>query len=303
LAIEKRLIDMGSHYEIIRKEDLNSEDYLVEIKAPLIAKKWKPGQFVIFCLHEKGERIPMSIYDVDVGRGTITMFIKKLGKTSLELYNSFEVGSTIKDVIGPLGNSIELREYGNVVVASDLVCGHAENYAISKALKEIGNYIISIQGFPTNDMVYLKEKEKLRKIADEYYIVTEDGSYGIKGLYTDVLKKVLGEHDIDMVFAGGTFPVLKKVADITKSYNVSAMVTLRTIMVDGTGMCGSCRVEVDGQTKFACVDGPIFDAHKVNFDLVIKRNERFEEEEEQARERYEEELKGARAPAEARGEN
>jgi len=228
----------------------------------------------------------MSIYDVDVERGTITMFIKKLGKTSLEIYDSFEVGSTIKDVIGPLGNPVEVKEYGNVVVASDLVCGHAENYAISKALKGIGNYVISIQGFPTKDKRYVEEEKRLRSVADEYYIVTEDGSYGIKGLYTDVLERLLGEYDIDMVFAGGTFPGLRRVAEITKSYNVPAMVTLRTIMVDGTGMCGSCRVEVGGETKFACVDGPMFDAHKVNFDLVVRRNERFKIEEKKAMERW-----------------
>ncbi len=272
-------------HEIVRKENLNSEDYLIEVKAPLIAGKWKPGQFVIFRLHEKGERIPMSVYDVDVGNGTITMFIKKQEKTSLELYNSFQVGSAIKNVVGPLGNSIELKDYGNVVVASDLVCGHAENYAISKALKRIGNYIISIQGFPTKDMIYVVEEEELRAIADEYYITTEDGSYGIKGLYTDLLKKILGGLDINMIFAGGTFLGLRKVAEIAKSYNVPAMVTLRTIMIDGTGMCGSCRVDVDGETKFVCVDGPIFDAHKLNFDLVMRRNERFKKEEKQSLER------------------
>ena len=274
-------------YEIVRKEDLNSEDYLIEVKAPLIASKWKPGQFVVFRLHEKGERVPMSIYGVDLGKGTLTMFIKKLGKTSLELYETFEVGSAIMDMIGPLGNPVELKEYGHVVVASDLVCGHAENHALSKALKEAGNYVISIQGFPTKDMRYVKEEEELRKIADEYYIVTEDGSYGMKGLYTDLLERLLGERNIDMVFAGGTFTGLKKVAEITKSHNVPAMVTLRTIMVDGTGLCGSCRVEVGGETKFVCVDGPMFDAHKVNFDLVVRRNERFKEEEKRSLERWE----------------
>ncbi|MHC1578324.1 MAG: sulfide/dihydroorotate dehydrogenase-like FAD/NAD-binding protein [Dehalococcoidia bacterium] len=277
---------MQASFEIVRKEDLNSDDYLVEVRAPLVAKKWKAGQFVVFRLHENGERIPMSIYDADAEKGTIVMFIKKLGKTSRELYEGFEVGTAIKDVMGPSGNSVEFKKYGNVVVASDLVCGHAENYAISKTLKELGNYVISIQGFATKDMRYVTEEEELRGIADEYYISTEDGSYGMQGAYTDLLEKVLKEHNVDMVFAGGTFLGLKKVAEITKSYNVPAMVTLRTIMVDGTGLCGSCRVEVDGETKFACVDGPIFDAHKVNFDLVIKRNERFLEEEKQSFEKW-----------------
>ena len=261
-------------HEIVDKKDLNSEDYLIQVRAPLIAKKWKPGQFVVLRLHEKGERVPMSIQKVE--GETIFIFIKKVGKTSYELY-SYKIGETIKNVIGPLGNPIELKKYGNVVIASDLVCGHAENYAASKALKERKNHLISVQGFSTKDMVYLEED--LRSIVDEYYLTTQDGSYGRQGLYTDVLKELLGRGNIDMVFAGGTFQGLKRVADITKSYNVPAMVTLRTLMIDATGMCGACRVFVDGKMKLACIDGPMFDAHKVDFDEIINRNKMFKKEE------------------------
>jgi len=268
-------------HKIVFKKDLNSEDYLIQVKAPLVAKKWKAGQFVVVRLHEKGERIPMSVQKVE-GK-TIFMLFKKLGKTSHELY-SYKIGNTIRDVIGPMGNPIELKKYGNLVVGSDLVCGHAENYAISSALGKIGNHVISIQGFPTKDMVYLKED--LKSVTDEYYITTEDGSYGRKGLYTDVLKELLEKGNVDMIFAGGSFHELKKVANITKSYNVPAMVTLRTLMVDATGMCGSCRVFIDGEMKLACIDGPMFDAHKVDFDEVMNRNKMFKEEESLAFKRY-----------------
>jgi ferredoxin--NADP+ reductase len=268
-------------HTMVDKKDLNSEDYLVRIKAPFVARKWKPGNFVVLRLHDKGERVPMSVQKVD--GDTITIFVKRLGKTSHEL-DSYKAGDAIKDVIGPLGNPAEVKKYGRVIVASDLVCGHAENYAISKALRERGNYVISLQGFPTKSMVYLEEE--LKGVSDEYYLSTEDGSCGRRGLLTDMLKELLRKDRVDMVFAGGTFPGLKRIADITRSFDVPAMVTLRTLMVDATGMCGSCRVFIDGKMKLACVDGPIFDAHKVDFDEVIKRNGMFKEEEAIALEKY-----------------
>jgi len=274
--------------KIIDKKELNSEDYLIQINAPTIAKKWKPGNFVVLRLHDKGERIPMSVQKVI--REDIFIFVKRLGKTSYEL-DSYRIGDTIKDVIGPLGNPIEVKKYGKVIVASDLVCGHAENYAISKALQK-RNHVISIQGFSTKSRVYL-EKE-LKSVSDEYYITTEDGSYGKKGFYTDILKELLQKNKIDMVFAGGTFPALKRIADITKSYNVPAVVTLRTLMVDATGMCGSCRVFVDGKMKLTCIDGPMFDAHKIDFDEVINRNEMFKKEEKISLKKYKGDLKNER---------
>ncbi len=269
-------------HEITYKENLNSEDYLLEVRAPLVAEKFSAGHFVVLLTHPKGERIPLSVLKAEDGK--ITLIIKKLGKTSREL-NTYEVGDTLEAVIGPLGNPIDIKKYGNVVFASDLVCGHAENYAASRALQEVdGNHVISIQTFPTKKSVYL-EKE-LRSLSDEYYITTTDGSYGTKGHYLNMLEQLLKKGKVDMVFAGGDMQSLKKLAELTKLYNVPAMVTLRPIMIDATGMCGSCRVFIDGEMKLACIDGPMFDAHKVNFDEVINSMNRFKKKEVDATEDY-----------------
>jgi ferredoxin--NADP+ reductase len=260
-------------HTIVDKKDLNSEDYLIQIKAPLVAKKWKPGNFVIIRLHEKGERIPMSIQKVK--GDTIFIFVKKLGKTTNELY-SYETGDKIKDVVGPLGNTAKIKRYGEVIVTSDLVCGHAENYALSKALKSARNHVISIQGFSTKEMVY--PKNELEKISDEYFITTEDGSYGREG-YIKTLRELFKRKVVDIVFAGGELSSLKKIAEITKTYNIPTMATLRTLMVDGTGMCGSCRVFINGKMKLVCIDGPMFNAHKIDFNEIINRNKSFKKEE------------------------
>jgi ferredoxin--NADP+ reductase len=269
-------------HEIVRKEDLNIKDYLIEVRAPNISKKFKAGQFAVLITNPKGERIPMSVQKAE--NGNVTMFIKKLGKTSVELYG-YKVGDHLENVIGPMGNPIEVKKYGNVAVCSDLVCGHAENYAISKALSQVeGNHVISMQTFPSKDMMYL-EKE-LREVSDEYYITTEDGSYGIKGHYRDILKQMLEKGKIDMVFGGGQTSGYLPLEKLTKIYNVPTMVTLRPIMVDATGMCGSCRVFIDGKMKLACIDGPIFDAHKVNFDDLLNRVQLFKKQETIAMENY-----------------
>ena len=270
-------------YEITRKEDLNSEDYLIEVKAPIVANKLQPGQFVVLLIHSKGERVPMSVQKAE--NGNITMFIKKLGKTSFELY-TYKVGDCLENVIGPLGNPVEIKKYGNVAVCSDLVCGHAENYALCKALKQVdGNHVISMQTFPTKDMVY-PEEVLARRVSDEYYITTEDGSYGIKGHYREVLQELLKKGKVDMVFAGGQTEGYIKLSELTKFYGVPTMVTLRPIMVDATGMCGSCRVFIDGKMRLACVDGPMFDAHKVNYKELLNRVKLFKKQEAIAMENY-----------------
>lgn len=270
-------------YEITRKEDLNSEDYLIEVRAPIVADKLQSGQFVVLLIHPKGERIPMSVQKAE--NGNITMFIKKLGKTSFELY-TYKVGDCLENVIGPLGNPVEIKKYGNVAVCSDLVCGHAENYALCKALKQVdGNHVISMQTFPTKDMVY-PEEVLARRVSDEYYITTEDGSYGIKGHYREVLQKLLKQGKVDMVFAGGQTEGYIKLSELTKFYGVPTMVTLRPIMVDATGMCGSCRVFIDGKMRLACVDGPMFDAHKVNYKELLNRVKLFKKQEAIAMENY-----------------
>ena len=269
-------------HEIIRKEDLNPKDYLMEVKAPMVAKKIQPGQFVILMTHAKGERIPMSVQKAE--NGSVTLFIRKLGKTSVELY-TYEVGDHFENVIGPMGTAVEIKKYGNIAVCSDLVCGHAENYALCKALSQVeGNHVISMQTFPSKEMMYLEDE--LRGVSDEYYITLEDGSYGIKGHYRDILEKMMKDGKIDMVFAGGRTGEYPLLADLTKEYNVPAMVTLRPIMVDATGMCGSCRVFIDGEMKLACIDGPMFDAHKINYEELLNRVKMFKKEETIALEKY-----------------
>lgn len=271
-------------FKITDKRDLNSEDYLIEVEAPHIAEKLKPGNFVILLIHSKGERVPMSVQKAKNGR--ISMFIKKLGKTSIELYEKYQVGDYIDHIVGPLGNPVELKRYGNIVIASDLVCGHAENYNLSESLSAIdGNHVISIQSFPNKNEIYPRDV-LAESVCHEYYLTTLDGSYGLKGHYLDVLRKLLDEGRVDIVFAGGDINSLRKLANLTKPYGIPTYVTVRQIMVDGTGMCGSCRVLVDGEVKFSCVDGPIFNAHKVDFDDVLRRLARFRKEEREALEFY-----------------
>jgi len=270
-------------HRITRKKALNAADYLIDVEAPMVAERFRPGNFAVLITVPQGERIPMSIQKAEDGK--ITMFIKRLGKTSIEL-DGFEVGNSLESVIGPLGNPPEVKRYGNVVFASDLVCGHAENYAMCNALQKIeGNHVISIQTFPTKDDVYPKE-ELSEAVCDEYYLTTLDGSRGIGGHYIDVLKDLLDEGKVDIIFAGGDIPALRDLATLTESYSVPTIVTVRQIMIDATGMCGSCRVFVDGEMKLTCIDGPMFDAHKLDFEDIINRLSMFKKKEAQAMECY-----------------
>lgn len=271
-----------SKFRITEKSDLNSQDYLIEVEAPRVAERLRPGQFVVLMTHEKGERIPMSVQKAEDGR--ITMFIKRLGKTSLML-DDYTVGDSFYQVIGPMGNAFPIEKYGTVVWCSDLVCGHAENYVYCEALHKVeGNHVISIQTFPTKDDVY--SEEELRSVSDEYYVTTIDGTYGVKGHYIDVLRDLLRERRIDIVLGCGDIKMLKEMAVLTKQHDVPARSVLRQIMVDATGMCGACRVFIDGAMKLTCIDGPLFDAHKVNFDEVINRLGMFKKPEGVAKEAY-----------------
>lgn len=271
-----------SKFRITEKSDLNSQDYLIEVEAPRVAERLRPGQFVVLMTHEKGERIPMSVQKAEDGR--ITMFIKRLGKTSLEL-DDYDVGDSFYQVIGPMGNAFPIERYGTVVWCSDLVCGHAENYAYCEALQKVeGNHVISIQTFPTKDDVY--GEEELRSVSDEHYVTTIDGSYGVKGHYIDVLRDLLQERKIDLVLGCGDIKMLKEMSVLTRQHDVPARSVLRQIMVDATGMCGACRVFIDGAMKLTCIDGPLFDAHKVNFDEVINRLGMFKKPEGVAKEAY-----------------
>ncbi len=280
------VVHMG--YRITAKQDLSPIDYFVEVEAPHIARAWKPGQFVVFILHERGERVPMSVYKAENGK--IGMFIRKLGKTSLQLYYEFNVGDELYSIVGPLGKPIKVKHYGNVVFASDAVCGQAENYATLKAMKEAGNYTISIQSFENKQNVY-PEEFLAKPVADEHYLTTEDGSVGRKGHYLDVVKELIERDRVDIIFAGGKLGSLAKLAELTRPYGIPTITTVRQIMVDGTGMCGSCRILYGDEIKFACRDGPMFDAHKVDWEDVLRRANRFLEQEKLAKERYLEELR------------
>jgi ferredoxin--NADP+ reductase len=270
------------NFQITRKSDLNEQDYLIEVEAPHVAESLKPGQFVVLMIREKGERIPMSVQKAEDGK--ITMFIKRLGKTSLEL-DDYRVGDHFYQVIGPMGNPFPIERYGTIAWCSDLVCGHAENYASCEARSKVeGNHVISIQTFPTKSDVYMEEE--LRAVSHEYHVTTMDGTYGGRGHYNDVLEGLLAKRKIDLVMGCGDIKNLKSMADLTKRHGVPALSVLRQIMVDATGMCGACRVFIDGEMKLTCIDGPLFDAHKVNFDEVINRLNMFKKPETVAKEAY-----------------
>jgi ferredoxin/flavodoxin---NADP+ reductase len=263
-------------YQIIDKKVLSETVKQMTIKAPLVAKKAQPGQFIILRIDEQGERIPLTIADFDRKNGTITIIFLEVGKTTKQL-GTLNIGDTILNFVGPLGLPSEVKNYGTVVCIGGGV-GIAPLYPIVKALKETGNHVISILGAKTENLLIL-EKE-IAKYSDEFYIATDDGSKGQKGFVSDVLQQVINKKGtIGMVMAIGPIIMMKVVSDLTKKYNIKTLVSLNPIMVDGTGMCGGCRVSVDGKVKFACVDGPEFDGHKVDYGNLMLRNRRFVHEE------------------------
>jgi len=262
---------------------LAPENKLFEIMQPSIARKAVPGQFVVIIHSEKGERIPLTIADTNKVKGTITIIFQEVGKSTMEL-GTFKEGDRLQDVIGPLGKPTEIEHYGTVVCVGGGV-GIAPLYPIAKALKEAGNKVIGILGARTENLLIL-EKE-FKEITDELYITTDDGSYGRKGFVSDELNRLIEEgYKITRVWAIGPAIMMKVVSEVTRPHNIKTIVSLNPIMVDGTGMCGCCRVEVGGETKFACVDGPEFDGHLVDFDLLMKRQAMYKKEEKQALESY-----------------
>jgi ferredoxin--NADP+ reductase len=258
-------------YPVVEKKILSENVKELKIKAPLVAKKAQPGQFIILRIDEKGERIPLTIADSDPKKGTVTIIFLEVGKTTKQL-GTLNVGNSLENFVGPLGMPSEVKKYGTVVCIGGGV-GIAPLYPIVKALKETGNHVISILGAKTKDLLLL-EKE-IETYSDELYIATDDGSKGHKGFVSDVLQKVLDTQDVNMVMAIGPIIMMKVVSALTKKYDIKTLVSLNPIMVDGTGMCGGCRVSIDGKTKFACVDGPEFDGHKVDYDNLMLRNRRF----------------------------
>ena len=240
-----------------------------EIEAPKIAVKRKAGQFVIIRIKEGGERIPLTIADSDSVKGTITIIVQGIGKTTKEL-NSLEAGEYIQDVVGPLGKPSHIENFGTAVSIGGGV-GTAIAYPTAVALKKSGNHTISIIGGRTKKFVILEDE--MRKVCDEVYPTTDDGSYGYHGFVTAKLKDLIDSgKKIDFVLAIGPIPMMKAVAETTRPYGIKTVVSLNPIMVDGTGMCGGCRAIVDNKTVFVCVDGPEFDAHKVDFETLTRRN-------------------------------
>ena len=268
---------------ILKKRVLTSEIKLFEVETPLIAKRALPGQFVVLRLNEEGERIPMTIVEARPEEGVILIIFQEVGKSTKQM-GTMKEGDVIADVIGPLGVPSEIEKFGRVVCIGGGV-GVAPVYPITKALKEMGNYVISIIGARSKDLVLLEER--MRAISDELYITTDDGSYGQKGFVSDELQRLIDQgKKIDRAIAIGPVIMMKVVSEVTRPYGIKTIVSLNPIMVDGTGMCGACRVEVDGETKFTCVDGPDFDGHLVNFDLLMNRLRIYEREEKIALEEY-----------------
>lgn len=239
------------------------------IKAPRIARKQKPGQFVIIRVYESGERIPITIERSDLQLGTINIVVQSAGKTT-SLLNCLETGDSILDVVGPLGRPSHIEKFGTVVVMGGGV-GTAMAYPTASALKQAANHVISIVGARTKELVILESE--LREVSDELMITTDDGTYAEKGFVTDKLKQLIENGTrIDLVLAIGPIPMMRAVAETTRPYGIKTIVSLNPIMIDGTGMCGGCRVLVDGKSEFACVDGPEFDASRIDFSVLVQRN-------------------------------
>jgi ferredoxin--NADP+ reductase len=274
-------------FKILKKEELSESITAFDIDAKDIAKKAKPGNFIVLKTHEQGERIPLTIADFDREKGTITTVFQKVGKSTYYL-GALNEGDFITDVIGPLGIPSHIENFGKVVCIGGGV-GIAPIYPITKALKEAGNIIISIIGARTKSLLFWEEK--MRKVSDELIITTDDGSYGRKAVVTIPLEELLKEGNINLVVAIGPAIMMKFACKTTEKYNVKTIVSLNSIMIDATGMCGGCRVGVGGETKFCCVDGPEFDGHKVDFDLLMERQKMYLDEERLAMQRYREKVK------------
>jgi len=273
-------------YEILEKKILSDDVKQFKIKAPLVAKKAKAGQFVILRINKEGERIPLTIADFDRLEGTITIIFMEVGKTTKQL-GKLNEGDKLLNFLGPLGKATEIEKYGTIVCIGGGV-GIAPLYPIIKALKEAGNNIISILG-ARNEKLLMLEKE-IKEYSNELYICTDDGSKGTKGFVSDILQNLINKgKKIDIVWSIGPVIMMKVVSNLTKKYDIKTIVSLNPIMVDGTGMCGGCRVTVNNKTKFACVDGPEFDGHEVDFDNLILRNKRFLKQEEHSCNLYGEE--------------
>ena len=263
-------------FKIVNREEMSEGTVILnEIEAPKIAAKAKPGQFVILKSGEDGERIPLTMAETDPEKGTITVIYMVVGK-STALFKTLQVGDGFTDVIGPLGKPTHIEKIGNVVCVGGGT-GIAVLHPITRAMKDIGNNVTSIIGARSKDLLILEDK--MKSASHDLRVCTDDGSYGHHGFVTDVLKEILEAGKVDQVVAIGPVPMMKFVSQITKEFNVPTLVSLNPIMVDGTGMCGGCRVTVGGRSKFACVDGPEFDGHQVDYDELMLRLQAYCEDE------------------------
>jgi ferredoxin--NADP+ reductase len=261
---------------------LNIKQFVIE--APRIARKQRPGQFIILRLHKKGERIPLTIKSSDPVAGTVTIAVQAIGKTT-SLLNCLEAGDSILDIVGPLGRPSEIENYGTTLILAGSV-GTAMALPTAHALKAAGNHVVFIEGARNTEMVVFEDE--VRQASSEAYIMTDDGSYGEKGLVTKKLDELLAAgRKIDFVLAVGPVPMMRAIARITAPLGIKTMVSLNSIMVDGTGMCGGCRVLLGDQSKFACVDGPEFDASQVNFEVLMQRNTMYRDKECESLTRFE----------------
>lgn len=262
-------------FKIVDKKQLNSSVTSLTFDAPFIAKKVKPGQFVIIRIDEKGERIPLTVSDFNSDNGTLTVVVQAIGFTTKKL-TALNVGDSVLDLVGPLGLPTDFGAPKKAIVIGGGV-GCAIAYPQAKYLHSIGVDVTVIAGFRSKDIVILEDE--MKAVSNAYFVTTDDGSYGRKGLVTEVLSELLNKGSYDLVIAIGPVPMMKFVSLTTKPFGTKTIVSLNPIMIDGTGMCGGCRVNVGGETKFACVDGPDFDGHLVDFDELMRRNSFYKQEE------------------------
>lgn len=263
-------------FTIIEKRELAGQTKLFVVSAPEIARKAKPGQFVVVRISNEGERIPLTIADMDINAGTITIIVQEIGYTTKKM-GLLQKGGNILDVAGPLGMPTHIEKIGNVVGIGGGI-GIAALFPVMRGFKNVGNTTVSIIGARSKELVLWEDK--MRTVSDKLYVNTDDGSYGQKGLVTDTLKELITKGiDINLVFAVGPTVMMRAVAETTRSHKIKTIVSLNPIMIDATGMCGGCRVSVGGKTKFTCVDGPDFDAHEVDFELLMHRQKMYKDKE------------------------
>jgi NAD(P)H-flavin reductase len=275
---------MSTGFRIVTKEVYSPVTYMWEVEAPDVARAARPGHFLMVRMNEAGERIPLTVADFDPRRGTVTVVIQAVGKSTREMMQ-LEAGDRLLDFIGPLGEASHIQRRSKVVLVGGGL-GVAPVYPQLRAYKELGSTTLSIIGFRTKDLVFWEDR--FRRYSDDLFIATDDGSYGHKGFVSQVLQLVLEEQrDVEEVVAIGPLPMMRACCDVSRPFGVRTMVSLNSIMVDGTGMCGSCRVTVGGKLQFACVDGPDFDGHQVDFDELMLRQRRFRPEEQASLARYE----------------